>query len=75
VASARYFRCFLKTPKLQFIDSGLRATLLGLTAEEAQQDRRRFGNVLETFVFGELLKHTTTADGDYRLMYSRDVRG
>ena len=47
--------------------------LLDLTAEEAQQDRRRFGNVLETFVFGELLKHTTTADGDYRLMYSRDA--
>jgi len=47
--------------------------LLDLTAEEAQQDRRRFGNVLETFVFGEMLKHTTTADGDYRLMYSRDA--
>jgi hypothetical protein len=73
VASARYFRCFLKTPKLQFIDSGLRATLLDLTVEEAQQDRRRFSNVLETFVFGELLKHTPTADGDYRLMYYRDA--
>jgi predicted AAA+ superfamily ATPase len=63
----------IKTPKLQFIDSGLLATLLNLTAEEAQQDRTRFGNVLETFVFGELLKHTTTADGDYRLMYYRDA--
>jgi predicted AAA+ superfamily ATPase len=29
--------------------------------------------VLETFVFSELLKHTTTADGDYRLMYYRDA--
>lgn len=63
----------VKTPKLQFIDSGLLATLLDLTAEEVQQDRMRFGNVLETFVFGELLKHTTTADGDYRLMYYRDA--
>jgi predicted AAA+ superfamily ATPase len=63
----------IKTPKLQFIDSGLLATLLDLTAEETQQDRTRFGNVLETFVFGELLKHTTTADGDYRLMYYRDA--
>ena len=67
------FSLFPQDPKLQFIDSGLRATLLDLTAEETQQDRRRFGNVLETFVFGELLKHTTTADGDYRLMYSRDA--
>ncbi len=63
----------VKTPKLQFVDSGLLATLLDLTAEEIQQDRSRFGNVLETFVFGELLKHTTTADGDYRLMYYRDA--
>ena len=63
----------IKTPKLQFIDSGLLATLLDLTAEETQQNRTRFGNALETFVFGELLKHTTTAEGDYRLMYYRDA--
>ena len=63
----------VKTPKLQFIDSGLLATFLNLTAEEVERDRTRFGNVLETFVFGELLKHTTTADGDYRLMYYRDA--
>ncbi|MBK5914329.1 ATP-binding protein [Rhodocyclus purpureus] len=63
----------VKTPKLQFIDSGLLATLLDLTADEVQQDRKRFGNVLESFVFGELLKHISTADGDYRLMYYRDT--
>jgi predicted AAA+ superfamily ATPase len=50
---------------LQFIDSGLLATLLELTAEEVQQDRTRFGNVLESFVYGELLKATTTAEGNY----------
>lgn len=63
----------VKTPKLQFIDSGLLATLLDLGAEEVQLDRTRFGNVLETFVFGELLKHTTTAGGSYRLMCYRDT--
>ena len=63
----------VKTSKLQFIDSGLLAALLDVNMEEVQQDRTRFGNVLETFVFGELLKHTTTADGDYRLMYYRDA--
>lgn len=63
----------VKTPKLQFIDSGLLATLLNLSADEVLQNRTRFGNVLETFVFGELLKYTTTADGDYRLMYYRDA--
>ena len=63
----------VKTPKLQFIDSGLLATLLDLTTEEVRQDRTRFGNVLETFVFAELIKHATTADDDYRLMYYRDA--
>jgi hypothetical protein len=63
----------VKTPKLQFVDSGLLAVLLDLTSEVMQQDRTRFGNVLETFVFGELLKLSTTAQGDYRLMYYRDA--
>ncbi len=62
----------VKTPKLQFIDSGLLATLLDMSTHEVQQDRTRFGNVLETFVYGELLKHITTANGDYQLMYYRD---
>ena len=63
----------VKTPKLQFVDSGLLATLLDLTAQEAQRERTRFGNVLETFVYSELLKHTTSAEGLYQLMYYRDA--
>ncbi len=63
----------VKTPKLQFIDSGLLATLLELSAEEVLQSRTRFGNVLESFVYGELLKATTTGAGDYSLMYYRDA--
>jgi len=63
----------IKTPKLQFIDSGLLAALLELTTEQVQSDRTRFGSVLEAFVFGELLKHVSTANGDYNLMYYRDT--
>jgi predicted AAA+ superfamily ATPase len=63
----------VKTPKLQFIDSGLLAALLELTDEEVQTDRTRFGNVLETFVYGELLKATTTSNGDFTLLYYRDT--
>lgn len=62
----------VKTPKLQFIDSGLLATLIDLTPETASQNRNRFGNVLETFVYAELLKHTTTSEGNYQLFYYRD---
>lgn len=63
----------VKTPKLQFIDSGLLSTLLDVTTDEIQLDKTRFGNVLETFVYGELLKHTTNSDSNYRIMYYRDA--
>ena len=62
----------VKTPKLQFIDSGLLSTLVDLTPAVVHQDRSRFGHVLETFVYAELLKQTTTAEGDYQLLYYRD---
>ena len=63
----------VKSPKLQFFDSGLLAMLLELTEDEARKDKTRFGSALETFVFSELLKHSTTAEGVYRLMYYRDA--
>lgn len=63
----------VKTPKLQFIDAGLLATLIDLNHEEIQHDKTRFGNLLETFVYGELLKHSTTSEGDFQLMYYRDA--
>jgi uncharacterized protein len=63
----------VKTPKLQFIDAGLLVTLLDFATAEVQQDRSRFGKILETFVYGELLKHSSTAEGDYKLLYYRDL--
>jgi len=63
----------VKTPKLQFVDAGLLASMVELNTAEVLHDRSRFGNVLETFVYAELLKHTTTAEGDYRLLYYRDL--
>jgi len=62
----------VKTPKVQFVDSGLLSTLMDFTVDTVQQDRSRFGLVLESFVFSELLKHASTAEGEYRLLYYRD---
>jgi len=62
----------VKKPKMQFVDSGLLSTLAGVTPVLVRQDRSRFGNVLETFVFGELLKNTTISEGYYQLLYYRD---
>lgn len=63
----------VKTPKLQFIDSGLLSALLELGTEEIRKDRTRFGNVLESFVFSELLKHAAYAERNYQLLYYRDA--
>lgn len=62
----------VKTPKIQFIDTGLLASLAAISPEALMQDRGRFGAVLETFVFGELLKHAAASDGEYQLHYYRD---
>lgn len=63
----------VKTPKLQFLDSGLLAALMGLGSAEVGRERTRFGYVLESFVFSELLKSSHSAEGAYHLMYYRDT--
>ncbi len=65
----------VKTPKLQFIDSGLLAAVAELSHDELARDRTRFGALLETFVYAELLKHACSSSKRYRLFYYRDVAG
>ena len=60
----------LKTPKLQFLDSGLLSVLLDYSNTLAQ--RKLFGQLLESFVFADLRKQITWADGDYGIFYYRD---
>lgn len=62
----------VKTPKVQFIDSGLLASLTAMTQASAQRDRAAFGRVLETYVFSELLKLATWAQDDYAIHTYRD---
>ncbi len=63
----------VKTPKLQFIDSGLLSVLTNIGQKDVELDKTGYGHILESFVFGELLKHTATSDEDYRLLYYRDA--
>jgi predicted AAA+ superfamily ATPase len=49
----------VKTPKLHFLDSGLLATVRGLSFDRIKTDRGRFGALLESFVFAEVLKLMT----------------
>jgi predicted AAA+ superfamily ATPase len=62
----------VKTPKLHFLDSGLLATLVGVTAERIKKDRGIFGELLETFVFSEVLKQTSWMETTCALYHYRD---
>jgi predicted AAA+ superfamily ATPase len=60
----------LKTPKLQFIDSGLLGALVDFS--DPLRQRKLFGQLLESFVFAELRKQISWAAGEYELFYFRD---
>lgn len=51
-----------KTPKLHFLDSGLLASVRGLTFERVTRNRDILGRLLESFVFSEVLKLMATSD-------------
>ena len=61
-----------KSPKLHFLDSGLLAALQGLTPERIRRDRRHFGPLLETFVFGEILKLAGRSGNRHTFSHFRD---
>jgi uncharacterized protein len=65
----------VKTPKLHFLDSGLLAALQGATAERLAADRTRFGALLETFVFAELLKQAGWSEDPARPAFYRTRDG
>ena len=65
----------LKSPKLHFLDSGLLASWSQQSPELLGRDRTRLGPLLETFVFGELLKLAGWADDPCRFSHFRDKQG
>ncbi|MHB1358650.1 MAG: ATP-binding protein [Rhodocyclaceae bacterium] len=62
----------VKTPKLQFLDSGLLAALMEIGDITPIHQRSRFGPLLESFVFSELLKFCTRSERRYAMSYYRD---
>jgi len=65
----------VKSPKLAFIDAGLLATLRGMHIDGVRADRTAFGGVLESYVFGEILKQTAWTGDDIRIAHFRDKDG
>jgi hypothetical protein len=62
----------VKTPKVQFYDSGLLAALLGANASRIAADRRLLGPLLEVFVFGEVAKLAALSPVPVSLYHYRD---
>lgn len=65
----------VKTPKLHFLDAGLLAAMQGITLEKVKADRQRFGAILETFVFGEVVKLIGWAEVPVDVFHFRDKDG
>ena len=61
-----------KTPKLHFLDSGLLASVRGLSFERVRANRGLFGSLLESFVFSEVLKLMTATDQRLTPYHFRD---
>lgn len=65
----------VKTPKLHLGDTGVAATLLGLTAGTLFEDREILGQLLETFVYQELRRQASGHEDDVRFHHFRDREG
>lgn len=62
----------IKTPKIHLCDSGLAAALSNLRPEEWNENRTRFGHLLESFVVQQLIAMGTWHDGEPRFYHYRD---
>ena len=65
-------RRLITSPKVHLLDSGLAATLAGLTADDWQSDRGRMGHLLESFVVQQVVAQATWTDPDLRFWHYRD---
>lgn len=65
----------VKTPKLHLADTGLACALLGVTAADIWQDRSLLGQMLETFVYGELRRQASGIGEPVDFAHYRDKDG
>ena len=65
----------IKTPKLHFGDTGLACSLLRCNAAELDEQRELLGQLLETFVFGEVAKQASAHPQRIALHHLRDKDG
>ena len=69
--SANIAKRFIKSPKLYMTDSGLFCHLLDIRNGDDLLNSRHKGEVVETFVFSELLKHVGYSDAQPQFFHYR----
>jgi hypothetical protein len=62
----------IKTPKVHLVDSGLTATLSGLTEEQWHTDSTTFGPLLESFAVQQLICQADWHNRELRFSHYRD---
>ena len=63
----------VKKEKVHFIDSGLASYLLNVDVKGSMEGNNEYlGNLVETFVYSELIKHQSYADTDVEIYHFRD---
>ena len=65
----------VRTPKMHIVDSGLAATLAGLSEGDWIAKRDRMGHLLESFVANQLVTLAGWTDSDIRFWHFRDKDG
>ncbi len=65
-------RRLVRSPKVHLTDSGLAATVAGLTAADWLAQRGRMGHLLESFVVQQLIAQAEWTDPDLRFWHYRD---
>jgi predicted AAA+ superfamily ATPase len=64
-------KTFIKSPKCYLTDSGIASHILGIRTQEDLHNSKQKGNIYETFVFSELLKHITYSENILEFFYYR----
>jgi predicted AAA+ superfamily ATPase len=73
--SSNEIKRLVKTPKLHFVDTGLLSAARGLDGARLRRHRTELGPLLETFVYGEVLRIASAADVRATPYHFRDHGG
>lgn len=65
----------VKTPKLHLGDTGLAGALLGVDEAALAEDRALLGQLLESFVYGELRRQASWHEASFKFHHFRDRDG